>query len=199
MPKWVQRLLIFFGVLFALWLIVYIAFRTPPVQRYVTNLIGEQASKQLGTKVSLEGIDIEWFDGVELAGVYIEDQQQDTLLYAGLLAAYIEPAALLNKTASIRLVEIRDTYVNLYQPEGQEDLNFAFIPEAFASEDTTTTPEDTTASAWKIELYQLLLDDIRFDFRADGTEDGAGAEPAFYAVRVAGTGRKLYPRRRTQH
>ena len=170
MPKWVQRLLIFFGVLFALWLIVYIAFRTPPVQRYVTNLIGEQASKQLGTKVSLEGIDIEWFDGVELAGVYIEDQQQDTLLYAGLLAAYIEPAALFNKTASIRLVEIRDTYVNLYQPEGQEDLNFAFIPEAFASEDTTTTPEDTTASAWKIELYQLLLDDIRFDFRADGTE-----------------------------
>ena len=165
-----QRLLIFFGGLFALWLIVYIAFRTPPVQRYVTNLIGEQASKQLGTKVSLEGIDIEWFDGVELAGVYIEDQQQDTLLYAGLLAAYIEPMALFNKTAAIRLVEIRDTYVNLYQPEGQEDLNFAFIPEAFASEDTTTVPEDTTAAAWKIELYQLLLDDIRFDFRADGTE-----------------------------
>ncbi len=165
-----QRLLIFFGGLFALWLIVYIAFRTPPVQRYVTNLIGEQASKQLGTKVSLEGIDIEWFDGVELAGVYIEDQQQDTLLYAGLLAAYIEPMALFNKTAAIRLVEIRDTYINLYQPAGQEDLNFAFIPEAFASEDTTTVPEDTTAAAWKIELYQLLLDDIRFDFRADGTE-----------------------------
>ncbi len=170
LPKWVQRLLIFFGVLFALFLIVYIAFRTPPVQRYVTNLIGEQLSKQLGTKVSLEGIDVEWFDGVELAGVYVEDQQQDTLLYAGLLAAYIEPMALFNKTAAIRLVEIRETYINLYQPEGQEDLNFAFIPEAFASEDTTTTPEDTTAAAWKIELYQLLLDDIRFDFRADGTE-----------------------------
>ncbi len=170
MPKWAQRLLIFFGVLFALWLIVYIAFRTPPVQRYVTNLIGEQLSKQLDTKVTLEGIDIEWFDGVKLAGVYIEDQQQDTLLYVGLLAAYIEPTALFNKTAAIRLVEIRDTYVNLYQPEGQEDLNFAFIPEAFASEDTTTTPEDTTAAAWKIEFYQLLLDDIRFDFRADGTE-----------------------------
>ena len=163
-------MLIFFGALFALWLIVYIAFRTPPVQRYVTNLVGEQASKQLGTKVTLEGIDIEWFDGVELAGVYIEDQQQDTLLYAGLLAAYIEPMALFNKTAAIRSVEIRDTYINLYQPEGQEDLNFAFIPEAFASEDTTTVPEDTTAAAWKIELYQLLLDDIRFDFRADGTE-----------------------------
>ena len=162
--------MLFFAVLFALWLIVYIAFRTPPVQRYVTGLIGEQASKQLNTKVTLEGIDIDWFNGIELAGVYVEDQQQDTLLYVGLLGAYIEPSALLNKTASIRLIEVRDTYANVYQPEGDTALNFAFIPEAFASEDTTTTPEDTTASAWKIELYRLLLDDIRFDYRADGTE-----------------------------
>ena len=149
---------------------MYIAFRTPPVQRYVTGLIGEQLSKQLGTKVTLEGIDIDWLEGVELAGVYVEDQQQDTLLYVGLLAAYIEPSALLNKTASVRLIEVRDTYINVYQPEGDTALNFAFIPEAFASEDTTTTPEDTTASAWNIELYRLLLDDIRVDFRADGTE-----------------------------
>ena len=157
-------------MLFFLWLIVYIAFRTPPVQRYVTGLIGEQLSKQLGTTVTLEGIDIEWLEGVELAGVYVEDQQQDTLLYVGLLAAYIEPTALLNKTASIRLVELRDTYINVYQPEGDTSLNFAFIPEAFASEDTTTTPEDTTASAWNVELYRLLLADIRVDFQADGTE-----------------------------
>ena len=157
-------------MLFALWLIVYIAFRTPPVQRYVTGLIGEQLSKQLNTKVTLEGIDIEWFNGVELGGVYVEDQQQDTLLYVGMLGAYIEPAALLNKTASVRLIEVHDTYINIYQPEGDTALNFAFIPEAFASEDTTTTPEDTTASAWKVELYQLLLDNIRFDYQADGTE-----------------------------
>lgn len=165
-----QRVLIFFGILFALWLIVYIAFRTPPVQRYVTGLIGEQLSKQLDTKVTLEGIDIDWIEGVELAGVYVEDQQQDTLLYAGLVAAYINPSALLNSTAYIRLVEVRDTYINLYQPEGQEDLNFAFIPEAFASSDTTATPEDTTASSWKIELYQVQLDDIRLDYQAEGTE-----------------------------
>ncbi len=149
---------------------MYIAFRTPPVQRYVTGLIGEQLSKQLGTKVTLEGIDIDWLEGVELGGLYVEDQQQDTLLYVGLLAAYIEPSALLNKTAAVRLIEVRDTYVNVYQPEGDTTLNFAFIPEAFASKDTTTTPEDTTASAWNIELYRLLLDDIRVDFRADGTE-----------------------------
>ena len=149
---------------------VYIAFHTPPVQRYVTGLIGKQASKQLGTKVTLEGLDIDWFDGIELSGVYVEDQQQDTLLYVGRIGAYIHPSALFNKTASVRLIEVHDTYVNVYQPEGDTVLNFAFIPEAFASEDTTTTPEDTTASAWTIELYQLLLDDIRVDYQADGTE-----------------------------
>ena len=176
MPTWVQRLLIFFAVLFALWLIVYIAFRTPPVQRYVTGLIGKQLSKQLDTNVTLEGIDIDWFNGIELDGVYVEDQQQDTLLYVGKLGVYIEPAALLNKTASVRLIEIHNTYANIYQPEGDTTLNFAFIPEAFASTDTTTVPEDTTASAWKIELYRVLLDDIRFDFQADGTEMSMGLD-----------------------
>ncbi len=149
---------------------MYVAFRTPPVQRYVTGLISEQLSKQLNAKVTLEGIDIEWLDGVELAGVYVEDQQQDTLVYAGLVAAYIKPSALLNSTAYIERVELRDIYVNLYQPEGQQDLNYAFIMESFASEDTTTTPQDTTASSWEIELYRVQLDDIRFDYRADGTE-----------------------------
>ena len=156
------------GVIFLLGLVIYVAFRTPPVQRYVTGLIADQLSKQIGTKVELGGIDIDFFEGVALSGVYIEDQQQDTLLYAGEVAAYIEPAALLNSTAAIKLVEIHDTYINLYQPEGQEDLNFNFIVEAFASEDTTTT--DTTSSSWTIELYRVLLDDIRFDYNAEGTE-----------------------------
>ena len=140
------------------------------MQRYVTGLIGKQLSKQLNTKVTLEGLDIDWFNGVELDGVYVEDQQQDTLLYVGKLGAYIETTALLNKTISVRLIEVHDTYANIYQPEGDTTLNFAFIPEAFASADTTTTPKDTTASAWNVELYRLLLDDIRFDFQADGTE-----------------------------
>lgn len=153
----------------ALGLIIYIAFRTPPVQRWVTGKISNLLSKQLNTKVSLDGLDIGWLDEVVLDGVYIEDQQQDTLLYMEKFRINIEPWALFNKTLYIRLVEIRGLYANLYQPEGQEDLNFAFIPEAFASEDPQPQ-EDTTSSSWTIDLYKVQLNNIRFDYDAEGTE-----------------------------
>lgn len=152
----------------ALWLIVYIAFRTPPVQRWVTGKISDQLSKQLNTKVSLDGLDIDWFDEVVLDGVYVEDQQQDTLLYVEKFRVNIEPWALFNKTVNIRLVEAIGLYANLYQLEEQEDLNFAFISEAFASEDPQ--PEDTTSSSWTIDLYKVHLNNIRFDYDAEGTE-----------------------------
>ncbi len=160
--------MVIFGILVALWAIIYIAFRTPPVQRWVTGKISEQLSKQLNTKVSLDGLDIDWFDEVVLDGVYVEDQQQDTLLYVKQFRLNIEPSALFNKTIYVRLIEITGVYINLYQLEGQEDLNFAFIPEAFASEDPQ--PADTTTSAWTFDLYRIALNNIRFDYEAEGTE-----------------------------
>ncbi len=170
MPVWAQRLLIIAGILVALWLVIYVALRTPPVQRWLTGLISEQLSKQLNTKVSLDGFDIDLFDEVELNGVYIEDQQQDTLLYVQKFRVNITPSALFNKTIYVKLIEVNGLYANLYQPEGQQDLNFAFIPEAFASEDSVSQPQDTTASAWNVDLYRVLLSDIRLDYDADSTE-----------------------------
>ncbi|MEQ9440788.1 MAG: translocation/assembly module TamB domain-containing protein [Cyclobacteriaceae bacterium] len=158
------------GILFGLWLVVYIALRTPPVQKFVTGKIAEQLEKQIGTPVALEGIDIEWLNGIELSGLYLEDQQQDTLLYLGRLQVEIEPWALLNKTLIVKLIEVRDTYINIYQVPGKDSLNFAYIPEAFASSDITTQVEDTTASSFTIEARRLLLGDIRVDFKADSTE-----------------------------
>ncbi len=154
----------------ALWIVIYIAFRTPPVQKWVAGKISDILSKQLHTKASLQGLDIDLFDEVVLDGVYIEDQQGDTLLYVEKFRVNIQPWALLNKNVYINLVEVRGLYANLYQPEGQKDLNFAFIPEAFASTDTTNVEKDTTASSWVIDLRRVQLNRIRFDYDADGTE-----------------------------
>lgn len=135
----------------------------------MTGKIAQQLEKQIGTPVSLEGIDIEWLDGIELYGLYLEDQQQDTLLYLGKIQVNFEPWALLNKTLVVRLIDVRDTYINIYEVPGKDSLNFAYIPEAFASADTTTQV-DTTSSSFTIEARQLHLSNIRVDFEADSTE-----------------------------
>lgn len=152
-----------------LWLILYIAFRTPAVQDYLTGIVEDKASQQLNTKVELGGIDIDFLDEIVLEDLYVEDQQGDTLLYSGRFRVTFDVWPALDKTISIRTVEIHNTYANLYQKVGTDSLNFEFIPEAFASSDTTQQPQDTTSSAWNIRAGELLLSDIRFDYDADST------------------------------
>ncbi|WPP48139.1 translocation/assembly module TamB domain-containing protein [Catalinimonas niigatensis] len=169
LPKWAQRLLYIFSALIILWLVIYIAFRTPAVQSYLTGLAEDKVSTMINTKVSIGGIDIDFLDQIILEEVYIEDQQGDTLLYSGRLDVAFDPWAAVNKTISIDHVIIADTYINLYQLEGTDTLNFEFIPEAFASDTTTQTQEDTTSSSWNIQANELLLSNIRFDYNADST------------------------------
>ncbi|MDF9800533.1 translocation and assembly module TamB [Catalinimonas alkaloidigena] len=169
LPKWAQRILYIFGTLLILWLIVYIAFRTPAVQSYLTGLVEDKVSNMLNTKVSLGGIDIDFLDQIVLEEVYVEDQQGDTLLYSGKLDVAFDPWAAVSKTISIDHVIIANTYINLYQKKGTDSLNFEFIPEAFASDTTTQTQQDTTSSSWSFQANELLLSGIRFDYEADST------------------------------
>ncbi|MEM9674139.1 MAG: translocation/assembly module TamB domain-containing protein [Bacteroidota bacterium] len=135
----------------------------------ITGKISGFVEDKIGTPVSLQGIGIDWLDAIELTGLYLEDQQQDTLLYLGRLRVEIEPWALLNKRLMVELVDISNLYANVYKVPETDSLNFAYIPEAFAASDTTQT-QDTTSSSFTIEARQLELQDIRFDFIADSTQ-----------------------------
>jgi len=169
LPKWAQRLLYVLSTLIVLWLVIYIAFRTPAVQNYLTGLVEDKASNMLNTKVSLGGIDVDFLDQIVLEDVYIEDQQGDTLLYSGKLDVAFDPLAAIGKTISIDHIILADTYINLYQLQGKDTLNFEFIPQAFASDTTTQNTQDTTSSSWNIQAGELLLSNIRFNYEADST------------------------------
>ncbi|MEM9833526.1 MAG: translocation/assembly module TamB domain-containing protein [Bacteroidota bacterium] len=165
-----QRLLLIAGIFFGLWFITFVALRLPPVQNFITGKIARAIEEQIGTPVSLNGIDIDWLDAAELHGLYLEDQRQDTLLYLGQLQVNIEPWALLRKTLMVKRIDVQNTYVNIYQIPDTDSLNFDYILAAFASSDTTTVPQDSSSSSFTIEARQLALDNFRVDFVADSTK-----------------------------
>ena len=51
------------------------------IQNRVVALASEFATKKLGTRVSIDHIDIDLFSHVRVEGFYVEDYEQDTLLY----------------------------------------------------------------------------------------------------------------------
>ena len=52
-----------------------------PVQNYVVKHATDFASDALGTRVDIKRIDMDLFTRVRVEGFYVEDLEQDTLLY----------------------------------------------------------------------------------------------------------------------
>ena len=75
-------------------LLVALLFEIPAAQNFVAREATEIISRKLGTRISIDRVDIGLFYRVSLDGFYVEDFQRDTLLYAGRLDARIKSLGL---------------------------------------------------------------------------------------------------------
>ena len=80
------------NILFALVILVitlYFVLQLPSVQNWLVHKTTTYLSNELGTRVELKRLDIEFFDNVILEGLYIEDLNGDTLLIVDKFSAGI--------------------------------------------------------------------------------------------------------------
>ena len=147
--------------LLGLFLLLYFLLQVPKVQNYVADKVTQTLSDQIGTKVSLGYVGIRFFKTAVLENLYIEDQQQDTLLYAGRLDARIGLLSLLNQSIHIDYVGLESAYLNFYRPLEDSTFNYEFLIDALSAKDTTAV-KDTTASTWSVGLDRVRLKNIRF-------------------------------------
>lgn len=180
------------GVLF-LFAMVWGALQIPQVQTAVVKKVTQSLSKKLNTTVSIKRVDIDFFKTIVLEGMYLEDQKKDTLLYARQLRVNLGVLSLVNKTIQVNLIGLDNAYINLTRAEGDSTFNYAFIPEAFASTDTTA--KDTTASAWDFDLTEVNLQKIRFHLDDDyeGNDLNVGLNSFVVDVQTLGLSEK-YPK-----
>ncbi len=117
----------------------------------------------MGTTFRITGVDIDFFKTIVLEGIYLEDLRKDTLLYADELRVNIGLLSLMNKKVTVNLIGLEDATINLYKAQGDSAFNYAFIPAAFASSDTTA--KDTTASPWTFDLEEVNLAKVKLTFQ----------------------------------
>jgi len=130
--------------------------RLPRVQQAITNKALSIVSEKVDTKISLKHIYINFPTDIELGGLYLEDQQQDTLLYLQELTVDAALWRLLKKEVRLEEINLSGLSANVHRKDSA--FNYDFIVEAFASD--TTTVADTTASSWKISWEDINLNNI---------------------------------------
>ena len=138
----------------------YIALRSSKVQTKITQYIAGYLSDELNTEVSVQGVDIGFFNRIILEGLYVEDLKGDTLAHLSRLHLGVNYLGIDNNTVRLSKIRIDDLKFYLQKYEGDEKLNLQFLIDYFK------VPKDTLKSpVWDITSNELELRNASFQLR----------------------------------
>ncbi len=118
--------------------ILFLLFSIPSVQRRAARFALEKVQPKINSRLSLDGVRVRFFNKVDLNGLYVEDQQQDTLLYTGRLTVRIVPVDLLSRRVMVEQLILEDFVAKVYRLSPDEPFNFQFIIDSFAGDKEET-------------------------------------------------------------
>ena len=156
--KWILRISSFL-ILFLV--LVLVLLRFPAVQTKVANIATNAISKKLDTELSVDKVAINFIDNVCLKGIYAEDLNGDTLLYAEKLNVDLGIFKLLKRIVDIEKVVLENSVINIHQQEDKK-FSFQFIVDAFTPENPKPKKEGEPFVI-DISTVELLNSDYSFD------------------------------------
>ncbi len=158
--KLIRITLWIFAALVLIFLALWGLLQFPGVQNAVVNKVTDYLSEKLNTEARIERVDIRFFKTAVIEGVYIEDLNQDTLLYADELAVNLRLFSLFRQKLFVNKIELDGATINLIKRAGTTDYNYQFIIDAFSSDQPK--PEKDELAPWEIELDKIELHQVRF-------------------------------------
>jgi hypothetical protein len=156
--RWRKRLRILLytcGMLLLLFVAFLYALTLPVVQQRLTRAAETFLQEKLGTHVEVGSIQVRFPTTISLNNFLLEDQQGDTLARVGTLVVSIGMWQLLDRSIELQQITLEDAGVRLHTRDSIS--NYDFVLRAFAADSTATTPQDTTASPWKLQLDLTIL------------------------------------------
>lgn len=139
--------------------------RLPSVQTWLAQKAATWLSEKIGSRVEVKGVNIQFFDTVILEGVYIEDQQKDTLLYTTKLYASIEGYDSEKGLLTLSEIKLLDNNVELKKYPNDKGLNFEFIANAFKSKE-----KSSGGGKFELNCRKLTLVNNKFSYTILGVE-----------------------------
>ncbi len=140
--------------------ISFLVLRLPGVQSTLKENISTLLKDQIGSEFSLSEIDLGFYKTIILRDVYIEDLQQDTLLFARKLAINTSPVNILWKEIYLSSITMDGVKINLSHTHPDSVSNFQFLIDAFSSADTSKQDTADSVPQFNIGFGKISLSDI---------------------------------------
>jgi hypothetical protein len=106
--KWKRNISRVFLILLIILFLPPIIVSVPFVQTAIVGKISGKLSKQLQTAINIKSVNISFFNRVRLNGIYIEDADNDTLIYVSHLDAFIGNLPLNGRPLTLNKLRLTD-------------------------------------------------------------------------------------------
>ncbi|HMG14451.1 MAG TPA: hypothetical protein VK590_03320, partial [Saprospiraceae bacterium] len=115
----------FIGILVFLFLLLFLIVQIPSVQSWATRNLQDYIHNKTKTRVHIGNISLNFFEGVKIKDLYIEDLHKDTLIYAKEIIAdlSLNPIGLINNNLVIDKVTVNSTSMHILTYAGEKDSN----------------------------------------------------------------------------
>ncbi len=167
--KFIKIIAWIISVILFLLILVYILIQIPAVQNFAKNKVVAYIEGKIKTKVSADRLSIAFPKQVVLKGVYFEDQQKDTLLFAKELRVDIALFKLLGNEVNINYLELNGFRTDVHRLQRDTSFNFDYIIKAFAGGQKKEPQPQDTSNTIKFHLDRIVFKDILIKFKDDHT------------------------------
>ena len=154
---------------FILLFVVVLFIRSPWGQEVIVDKAVTYVQEKTQTKVAIDRLFITFSGNVYLEGVYLEDQQADTLLYSQALETGVDFLPLIKDGAiHISKLDWKGVKANVSRDSVTQKFNFDFIMEALASGADSVAAEpveaDTSSSLPDIDLGPIRMQNFDLSY-----------------------------------
>lgn len=137
------------------------SFQTILAKKYLNHL-----SKELNTSISVDELDVSFFSEIRIKNLYVEDLQQDTLVFIDEIKVNLGIFSWDKKILNISNIQLMKPYFNLHHPKDSLHNNLYFITDYF----TPKEESDTSSSAWQVNFESATIYKAQFTYNNDKIE-----------------------------
>lgn len=147
-----------------IFILIALLIQIPAIQNRIVQYATSYISDKTNTKVEIEKVSIAFPKSVVIEGLYLEDLNRDTLLYAGMTKVNIAFSDLLKDKITVNSFALKDVNINLHNAEADSVFNYNFLLTAFGDTTVKAEPDTMAASAWTFSLKEVSLENIRLRY-----------------------------------
>lgn len=135
----------------ALYVGLMVVIHIPQIQQMLGEKVASELSSKLGTKVTVERIDLGFLNRIIIDNILICDQADEELLRAGRMSVKVDLLPLLEGKVSISSAQLFGANVHLYKTDSLAKPNYQFIVDSLASNDSTSN------SSLNLRINSLII------------------------------------------